>query len=130
MPSDSKMGKQWVTLHPDKDLESPSSTRLEALVPSRDSRARTRSPSPLTAFLRPPKVPRHAGVPRGEHRGPLAAMNEGGLVTVGPGVKKGAALTAGRQARNPGEVPLKTKELIPRRQQSILKSDPREGHPG
>ena len=27
-------------------LESPSSTRLEALVPSRDSRARTRSPSP------------------------------------------------------------------------------------
>ena len=31
---------------PDKDLESPSSTRLEALVPSRDSRARTRSPSP------------------------------------------------------------------------------------
>ena len=32
---------QW-----EKDLESPSSTRLEALVPSRDSRARTRSPSP------------------------------------------------------------------------------------
>ena len=31
---------------PVKDLESPSSTRLEALVPSRDSRARTRSPSP------------------------------------------------------------------------------------
>ena len=30
----------------EKDLESPSSTRLEALVPSRDSRARTRSPSP------------------------------------------------------------------------------------
>ena len=26
---------------PEKDLESPSSTRLEALVPSRDSRART-----------------------------------------------------------------------------------------
>ena len=23
----------------------------------------------LTAFLRPPKVPRHAGLPRGEHRG-------------------------------------------------------------
>ena len=23
----------------------------------------------LTAFLRPPKVPRHAGFPRGEHRG-------------------------------------------------------------
>ena len=31
---------------PEKDLESPSSTRLEALVPSLDSRARTRSPSP------------------------------------------------------------------------------------
>ena len=30
----------------EKDLESPSSTRLEALVPCRDSRARTRSPSP------------------------------------------------------------------------------------
>ena len=27
----------------------------------------------LTAFLRPPKVPRHAGFPRGEHRG----SNEG-----------------------------------------------------
>ena len=24
----------------------------------------------LSAFLRPPKVPRHAGFPRGEHRGP------------------------------------------------------------
>ena len=31
---------------PEKDLERTSSTRLEALVPSRDSRARTRSPSP------------------------------------------------------------------------------------
>ena len=31
---------------PEKDLESPSSTRLEALVPSCDSRAMTRSPSP------------------------------------------------------------------------------------
>ena len=30
----------------EKDLESPSSTSLEDLVPSRDSRARTRSPSP------------------------------------------------------------------------------------
>ena len=38
-------------------------------------------------------------------------------------LKKGAALTAGRQARSPGEVPLKTPEPIPRRQQSILKSD-------
>ena len=26
-------------------------------------------PHTLTAFLRPPKVPRHAGFPRGEHRG-------------------------------------------------------------
>ena len=25
--------------------------------------------SPWAAFLRPPKVPRHAGFPRGEHRG-------------------------------------------------------------
>ena len=31
---------------PKKDLESPSSTRLEALVPSHDSRAMKRSPSP------------------------------------------------------------------------------------
>ena len=31
---------------PEKDLESPSSTHLEALVPSHDSRAMTRSPSP------------------------------------------------------------------------------------
>ena len=31
---------------PEKDLESPSSMRLQALVPSRDSRARSRSPSP------------------------------------------------------------------------------------
>ena len=36
---------------PEKDLESPSSTRLEALVPSRDSRARTRSPSPRAWIL-------------------------------------------------------------------------------
>ena len=41
-PLESRRG----SLGPDKDLESPSSTRLEALVPSRDSRARTRSPSP------------------------------------------------------------------------------------
>ena len=39
-------GHQGFPPPPDKDLESPSSTRLEALVPSRDSRARTRSPSP------------------------------------------------------------------------------------
>ena len=34
-------GHEGVPPPPDKDLESPSSTRLEALVPSRDSRART-----------------------------------------------------------------------------------------
>ena len=34
-------------VRPHLEGESPSSTRLEALVPSRDSRARTRSPSPL-----------------------------------------------------------------------------------
>ena len=33
-------------LQPEKDLESPSSTRLEALVPSHDSRTMTRSFSP------------------------------------------------------------------------------------
>ena len=37
---------------PDKDLESPSSTCLEALVTSRDSRARTRSPSPVCVLDR------------------------------------------------------------------------------
>ena len=45
-PDDSVTSLWAGTSHPDKDLESPSSTRLEALVPSRDSRARTRSPSP------------------------------------------------------------------------------------
>ena len=49
----------------EKDLESPSSTRLEALVPSRDSRARTRSPSPHAALqaqhLPEGAVERHAG---------------------------------------------------------------------
>ena len=36
----------------------------------------------LTAFLRPPKAPRHAGFPRGEHRGlqrvggPVGALGE------------------------------------------------------
>ena len=39
-------GNEGFAPPPEKDLESPSSTRLEALVPSRDSRAMTRSPSP------------------------------------------------------------------------------------
>ena len=53
---------------PDKDLESPSSRRLEALVPSRDSRARTRSPSPSRRGLTPrgslecnPEIPAFPG---------------------------------------------------------------------
>ena len=39
-------GNEGFPSPPEKDLESPSSMRLEALVPSRDSRAMTRSPSP------------------------------------------------------------------------------------
>ena len=39
-------GNEGFPLQPEKDIESPSSTRLEALVPSHDSRAMTRSPSP------------------------------------------------------------------------------------
>ena len=39
-------GNDFFPPQPEKDLESPSSTRLEALVPSRDSRAMTRSPLP------------------------------------------------------------------------------------
>ena len=39
-------GNDFFPPQPEKDLESPSSTRLEALVPSRDSRAMTRSPWP------------------------------------------------------------------------------------
>ena len=39
-------GNEGFPPQPEKDLESPSSTRLEALVPSHDSRAMTRSPSP------------------------------------------------------------------------------------
>ena len=39
-------GNEGFLLQPEKDLESPSSTRLEALVPSHDSRTMTRSISP------------------------------------------------------------------------------------
>ena len=39
-------GNEAFPLQPEKGLESPSSTRLEAIVPFHDSRAMTRSPSP------------------------------------------------------------------------------------
>ena len=39
-------GNEGFPLQPEKDIESPSSTRLEALVPSHDSRTMTRSFSP------------------------------------------------------------------------------------
>ena len=40
-------GTQGLLLRPEKDLKSPSSMRLEARFPYHDSRAMTRSPSPL-----------------------------------------------------------------------------------
>src|SRR5574338_76472 len=40
-------GSQGFLPQPEKDLERPSSTRLEATFPYQDSRAMTRSPSPL-----------------------------------------------------------------------------------
>src|SRR5574341_1161200 len=40
-------GKPGFLPQPEKDLERPSSTRLEARFPYHDSRAMTRSPSPL-----------------------------------------------------------------------------------
>src|SRR5574337_1171793 len=40
-------GSQGFLPQPEKDLERPSSTRLEARFPYHDSRAMTRSPSPL-----------------------------------------------------------------------------------
>ena len=45
---------------PGKDLERPSSTRLEARVPSHDSRAMTSSPSPLAWRPDFPGAPREA----------------------------------------------------------------------
>ena len=51
-------GNEGFLLQPEKDLESPSSTCLEALVPSQDSRAMTRSPSPRP---RRPDFPGAAG---------------------------------------------------------------------
>ena len=45
-PSSSCVWNPRVFAPPEKDLESPSSMRLQALVPSRDSRAMTRSHSP------------------------------------------------------------------------------------
>ena len=46
----------------EKDLESPSSTRLEALVTSHDSRAIMRSPSPCPRHLH--RIPRLSEAPR------------------------------------------------------------------
>ena len=61
-------GNEGFPPHPDKDLESPSSMRLEALVPSRDSRAMTRSPSPphrdLTSLAPHERLPEILVVPR------------------------------------------------------------------
>ena len=57
-----------VGFSPEKDLESPSSTRLEALFPSRDPRAMTRSPSPphgdLTSLAPHERLPEILVVPR------------------------------------------------------------------
>src|SRR5574337_781472 len=52
-------GSQGFLPQPEKDLERPSSTRLEARFPDHDSRAMTCSPSPLAWR---PDLP---GVPRG-----------------------------------------------------------------
>ena len=61
-------GHEGVPPPPEKDLKSPSSTRLEALFPSRDSRAMTRSPSPphgdLTSLAPHERLPEILVVPR------------------------------------------------------------------
>ena len=53
-------GTQGFLPQPDKDLERPSSTRLEARFPCHDSRAMTRSPSPLAWRPDFPGAPREA----------------------------------------------------------------------
>src|SRR5574342_302925 len=53
-------GTQGFLPQPEKDLERPSSTRLEARFPSHGSRAMTRSSSPLALGLDFPGAPREA----------------------------------------------------------------------
>ena len=53
-------GNQGFLPQPGKDLERPSSTRLEARFPYQDSRAMTRSPSPLAWRPDFPGAPREA----------------------------------------------------------------------
>src|SRR5574340_263304 len=53
-------GSQGILPQPEKDLERPSSTRLEARFPYHDSRAMTRSPSPLAWRPDFPGAPREA----------------------------------------------------------------------
>src|SRR5574340_100182 len=53
-------GTQGFLPQPEKDLERPSSTRLEARFPYQDSRAMTRSPSPLAWRPDFPGAPREA----------------------------------------------------------------------
>ena len=53
-------GTQGFLPQPGKDLERPSSTRLEARVPSHGSGAMTRSPSPLAWRPDFPGAPREA----------------------------------------------------------------------
>src|SRR5574337_212487 len=72
-------GSQGFLPQPEKDLERPSSTRLEARFPYQDSRAMTRSPSPLAWRLDFPGAPERltdlAVVPR-EKPHPGAAARE------------------------------------------------------
>src|SRR5574341_313585 len=58
-------GSQGFLPQPEKDLERPSSTRLEARFPYHDSRAMTRYPSPLAWRPDFPVAPRepHRGSP-------------------------------------------------------------------
>ena len=58
--SNSTEGPQGVLPQPEKDLERPSSTRLEARFPYYDLRAMTRSPSPFAWRPDFPGAPREA----------------------------------------------------------------------
>ena len=59
---------------PEKDLESHSSMRLEALVPSRDSRAMTRSPSPCAWRPDFPGTTREQGFLSASRWGPAQSL--------------------------------------------------------